>query len=177
MKISESNIIFMGDSAGGGLSVISALHAHEESLPQPAGSILISPWIDMSLSAYEGGNLAVMSDFLVAANTAVPAMAKSFLGVYAGTDPEVNPIYRPLDQIKGLNPQLIFVGAAEFALSDSKDWARRCKDAAVKCELHVEWGQMHIWAMGSSFIKPELREKTDTRMVDWMIECVRGKTA
>lgn len=174
MKIPSSNIMFMGDSAGGGLSVLSAIQAQQEQLPQPAGSILISPWVDMSLSAYEGGNQAVMSDFLANANTAVPVMAKAFLGVYSSTDAEVNPLLQPLQRINGLNPQRVFVGAAEFALSDSKDWARRCQEAGVKCELHIEWGLMHLWALGSNFIEPALREKTDARMVDWIIEYVHG---
>ncbi|PPJ59594.1 hypothetical protein CBER1_01174 [Cercospora berteroae] len=98
---------------------------------QPAASILISPWIDMSLCAYEGGNQAVMSDYFIMANEAVPMLTKAFLGKYAGTDGDANALYRPLDQLRGLNPQLIFVGAAEFALSDSKDWARRCREAGV----------------------------------------------
>ncbi|KAH7064051.1 Alpha/Beta hydrolase protein [Paraphoma chrysanthemicola] len=176
MGILSSNIIFMGDSAGGGLSVMSAIQARKEQLPQPAGSILISPWMDMSLSAYEGGNQAVMSDFLVTANTAVPVMTNAFLGGFSGSDPEVNPLYQPTELIRSLNPQLIFVGAAEFALSDSKHWAQRCQDAGIKCELHVAWGQMHVWALGSSFIEPALRDKTDARMVEWMIECVHGKS-
>lgn len=128
----------------------------------------------MSLSAYEGGNQAVMSDYFIMANEAVPVLTKAFLGKYAGTDGDANALYRPLDQLRGLNPQLIFVGAAEFALSDSKDWARRCLEAGVAYELHVEWGQTHIWAMGSKFIEPELRRKTDERIVAWISSHVHG---
>ncbi|KAK4636479.1 Esterase [Fulvia fulva] len=172
LNIPASKIMFMGDSAGGGLCINAALHALETGVPQPAGSVLISPWLDMSLSAYEGGNQAVMSDFLVAANTAVPVMANAFLGPYAATDPDVNPLCRPLEQIKNLNPQLIFVGGPEFALSDSKDWARLCREAGVKHELHVGWGQLHVWALGLKWIEPSLRRKTEERIVDWMIDCI-----
>jgi acetyl esterase/lipase len=96
-------------------------------------------------------------------------MANAFLGPYKANDPDVNPLYRPIDEVKRLNPQLIFVGAAEFALSDSKDWARKCREAGVECELQVEWGQLHVWALGSKFIDPELRRRTDERIVEWMI--------
>jgi acetyl esterase/lipase len=96
-------------------------------------------------------------------------MANAFLGPYKADDPDVNPLYRSIDEVKGLNPQLIFVGAAEFALSDSKDWARKCREAGVECELQVEWGQLHVWALGSKFIDPELRRRTDERIVEWMI--------
>ena len=142
----------MGDSAGGGLSINTALHVKiTTDLPQPACSILISPWLDMPLSAYEGGNSAVCSDFLVSANQAVPLMANAFLGPYKADDPDVNPLYRSLDDVTGLNPQLIFVGAAEFALSDSKDWARKCREAGVECELQVEWENcmFGLWEVSS----------------------------
>ena len=159
----------MGDSAGGGLSINSALHIKNSlQLPQPSCTILISPWHDMALSAYEGGNASVCSDFLVSANIGVPLMAKAFLGPYAPDDPDVNPLFRSVEEVKGLCPQLVFVGAAEFALSDSKDWARLCKRAGVECELQVEWGQLHVWALGSRWIEPELRRRTDERIVGWM---------
>ena len=131
----------------------------------------------MALNAYEGGNLAVMSDFFVVANQTVPLMAKAFLGKYSGKDAEVNPLYRSTEQIAGISPQLILVGAAEFALSDSKEWARKCRKAGVVHELVVGWGQLHVWALGSSFVDPDLRRKTDEHMIDWMISCLHGPTA
>jgi hypothetical protein len=39
------------------------MQALKRSLPQPAGSIIISPWTDMACDAYEGGNMAVESEF------------------------------------------------------------------------------------------------------------------
>ena len=47
-NVSPHNIIFMGDSAGGGL-VLSVLGAAKaEGLPLPAGGILWSPWVDLT---------------------------------------------------------------------------------------------------------------------------------
>ncbi|PVH71629.1 alpha/beta-hydrolase [Cadophora sp. DSE1049] len=164
--ILPQNIIFMGDSAGGGICINSSLELNPQSLPQPNCSILISPWIDMSMRAYDGGNMAVESDFFVMANTAVPALANMFMGAkYSGTDPQVNPLYREAEEVRGLNPQLIFVGAAEFALLDAKEWATLCEKAVV-----AGWGELHVWALGSSFLDPKLRARSDEKMVEWMIE-------
>lgn len=124
--------------------------------------------MDIALTSFEGGSHAVTSDYFTQANTAVPVLAKMFRGNYAADDPEVNPLYAQENDLKGLNPQLIFVGGAEFALYDSKQWAELCKRAEVQHELHIEWGQLHIWAMGSQWIEPGLRARTDARILDWI---------
>ena len=42
-----SQIILMGDSAGGGLATASMLKMKELQLPQPKAAILLSPWVDL----------------------------------------------------------------------------------------------------------------------------------
>lgn len=122
----------------------------------------------MSLSAYEGGNPLVETDFLVAANQNVPGITKMFLGSRSGSDPEVNPLFSNPNELKGLNPQLILLGGAEFCHQDGRDLAVLCKRAGVKHQLVVEFGQLHVYALGSKWIAPEIREKTDTKIVDWI---------
>ncbi|KAJ3524630.1 hypothetical protein NM208_g11986 [Fusarium decemcellulare] len=95
----SGDIVFMGDSAGGGLCVLSAIELPQLGLPQPAASVLISPWMDLAMSAFEGGNPAVESDYFVMANEAVPTLARQFAGSYGLDSPEVNPLYRPPEDI------------------------------------------------------------------------------
>jgi monoterpene epsilon-lactone hydrolase len=45
------SIVFGGDSAGGGLSVATALNIRDSNLPMPAGLVLISPWVDLESSS------------------------------------------------------------------------------------------------------------------------------
>ncbi|KIV92791.1 hypothetical protein PV10_04057 [Exophiala mesophila] len=166
--IRPENIVFMGDSAGGGLSILAGLELHQLQLPQPAATILISPWIDMCLRAYEGGNAAVESDYFLMANTAVPSLVKLFIGDNPPDSPDVNPLHSTSEQISRLSPQLIFTGAAEFARYDSEKWAELCREAQVKCNMTIEWGQMHIYAVGSKFVDPTVRIKTDNMIIDWI---------
>lgn len=144
----------------------------QQGQPQPAGSILISPWIDMSLKAHQGGNALVETDYVVNANTILPLYVEKWLGGRSATSVEVNPLYYKPDQIKGLNPQLIFIGAAEFALQEAKDLATLYREARIKHELVVEWGQLHIYALGSKWIDPAVREKTDGKIIEWMKQCI-----
>lgn len=131
--------------------------------------------MDHSLRVYEGGNPLVESDYVIAANTFVPMCTSIFLGGLSGTSPDTNPLYQRPEAITKLNPQLILVGAAEFALQDSKEWALLCKQANIKHEMVVEWAQMHIYAMGSKFVDPVVRRKTDDKILGWIRECIESK--
>lgn len=112
------------------------------------------------------------ADYFVQANIAVPHLVRLFTGdKYSATSTEVNPLFREPASLAGLNPQLIFAGAGEFALQDSKEWAALCEKSGVKKELVIEWGQLHIWALGSSFIDPKLRRKTDLHIIRWIADC------
>lgn len=112
------------------------------------------------------------TDFVVKANSNVAQLAKIFLNGIPSTSPEVNPIYRTPDELKFLPPTLILAGGAEFALQEAKDFGAQLNAAGVKCELRIEWGQMHIYALGSAFIDPKVREWTDMKILDWVSACI-----
>lgn len=122
----------------------------------------------MAMSAYEGGNPAVESDYFLQANLAVPALVKLFILDRSPTSPEINPLYRTSDELVGICPQLILVGGGEFALYDSKRWAEVCKQAGVEHKLNIEWGQLHIYAVGSKFVSSSVRHKTDNMIMEWI---------
>ncbi|KAL4889494.1 alpha/beta-hydrolase [Aspergillus ambiguus] len=169
---SPEHIIFMGDSAGGGLCVLSCLEAKRRGLPQPAGAVLVSPWIDMSLESFQGGNALVQTDYVVGANSAVPEMAAAWLNGIPGTSPQVNPLFCSPTDFKNLCPQLILVGGGEFALQEAKSLATMCRNAGVRHHLEVEWGQMHLYALGSRWVSREVRLKTDRLIYWWIMDCL-----
>ncbi|OAP57404.1 hypothetical protein AYL99_08142 [Fonsecaea erecta] len=173
-NIPPERIVFMGDSAGGSLCLLAEMDLNALNLPQPAATILISPWLDMNCKIYEGGNGAVETDYFMVANKAVPALAKLFVGDVPGDSPEVNPLHHRPEALAGLGPQLIFTGGAEFARYDSEKWAELCRAAGVECKLIIEWAQIHIYAVGSKFTDPAVRRKTDGLIIQWIKEHVRA---
>lgn len=190
--IPPGEIIFMGDSAGGevfvhstgrvlilagGLCVLSSIHCQHQHLPQPAGSVLISPWMDMTMRAHVGGNALVETDYVIHANQSTPVLVSQWLNGCPPDSPEANPLYRNADEIPGLNPQLILVGAGEFALRDSIDWAALCATAGVKHQLVREWGQLHIYALGSKWLAPKIRQRTEHSIIDWIKMCLTITTS
>ncbi|OZJ01578.1 hypothetical protein BZG36_05234, partial [Bifiguratus adelaidae] len=46
--VDPKNIVIMGDSAGGGLTAATLLAIRDSGLPLPVGSVLLSPWVDLT---------------------------------------------------------------------------------------------------------------------------------
>ncbi|WVQ66490.1 uncharacterized protein L199_004671 [Kwoniella botswanensis] len=66
--ILPTNIILMGDSAGGGMVISLLVLIREMGLPMPAGASLISPWVDLthsmpSIGGWDGGDFIPSSGF------------------------------------------------------------------------------------------------------------------
>ncbi len=123
-------IVIGGDSAGAGLAMALALAAKGGGLPQPAATLLISPWVDL---AHEGSTYDnERGDTLTLAG--LRASAQSYA---AGADlktPLISPLYGDLS---GLAPIRIDVGSAEALLTDSLRLAERAGAAHVDVTLRV----------------------------------------
>ena len=161
------------DHLAGGLCLLSGIECLRLGLDQPAGSILLSPWLDPAMRAHEGGNALVETDYLVNGNRLCPQYWAQWLNGVSPRDPDVNPLERRPEEIQGLSPQLILVGAGEFALQESKSFSSLCKQANVRNQLVCEWGQLHICALGSAWIEGSVRRKTDMMILDWIKQCLQ----
>lgn len=131
-------VAIAGDSAGGALATSLALTLPEMGVPGPAALVLLSPWLDLSLSGAS-----------VAANAPIdPMLKRSFLDegarAHAGAlhrdDPRVSPLFADL---RGLPPTLVQVGSDEILLDDSTRFADRADAAGVAVELQRFEGLWH----------------------------------
>jgi len=50
LKIPPEIIILMGDSAGGGLTLATIMYLRDHGFPLPCGAIVMSPWVDLTMS-------------------------------------------------------------------------------------------------------------------------------
>jgi monoterpene epsilon-lactone hydrolase len=133
------DLVIMGDSAGGGLSAALLINLRDRGEVLPAGAVLFSPWLDLTLTSDTVRTKADHDPVLRA--TALGRSAQA----YAGEDlrrPEVSPVFA---DPAGLPPMLIFVGTAEILLDDSRSFTERARSAGVAVDLDVEDGLMHVW--------------------------------
>lgn len=155
------NILIGGDSAGGGLTLASAMKARDSGLPMPAGLIPISPWANLNQI---GPSYDVKAD-------ADPMVSREGLGWFVdhylgpggdADDPYASPAY---GDFTGLPPMLIQVGADEVLLSDSLAVAERAGMADVAVTLEIWPNMIHVFQA----FYPFLQESRDAiaRIGDW----------
>lgn len=138
--IAPERIVFGGDSAGGGLAVAALLWLRERAVALPAAAVLLSPWLDMTVSGPSVQDRAAVAP--VSSREDLLRAAGRYLG---GTDPR-NPLASPIyADLHGLPPLLIQAGDHELLLSDSTHLARQAQAAGVEVTLEI-WDEMwHVW--------------------------------
>jgi len=134
--VAASRIVIAGDSAGGSLTVTTAMRIRDLGLPAPAGLVLISPVLDLTF----GGKSVRRNDGLDPLFRAPVADALGPLYVPGGDvrHPYVSPLH---GDVSGLPPALVLVGSSEILLDDSVRFAAR----ADEVELQVWHDMPHIF--------------------------------
>ena len=145
------NIMVIGDSAGGNLTLELSVYLKEHNIPQPKLLILVSPWTtfatDLPSREYN------IDRDLVLGRNASPLYKSVKESTYAkGTDlknHQLSPLYADL---KGFPPMLIQAGGYELLLDDSIELMRKAAADGVDVTLTVYPGMPHEF----SLMMPEL---------------------
>ncbi len=133
-------IVFVGDSAGGGLVLALLLKLRELGHPLPAAAIALSPWTDLACeSASITANEA--TDVMFYADT-IRGCAPHYSQQHDPRDPFISPLYGDLT---GLPPLLLFASESEVLRDDSVRFAERARAQGVTTELHLYAGMPHVW--------------------------------
>lgn len=143
-------LVFMGDSAGGGMALSFAMQLRDASLTGPDRLILLSPWVDVTMT-----------------NGAIPAHAKKDpaldsemlrqLGVlWAGeldpSDPVVSPLYGDLS---GLGRIYFFTTDGELLYPDHVELERALTGAGAEHEMLPQRSLFHCWPLYAYMGVPE----------------------
>lgn len=135
-------IVVCGDSAGGGLALSLALKLRDAGEPLPAGLMLLSPFLDTSLSG----------DTVRSASARDPMLHVDWLK-------QAVRWYAPADgqalleaDLRGLPPMLIQVGDEEVLQSDSTRLSALAARCGVPCKLEVHEGRWHVFQLQAPFL-------------------------
>ncbi|WP_203642064.1 alpha/beta hydrolase [Levilactobacillus andaensis] len=111
----DDQFFLMGDSAGGGLALtlLQQLKLHQE--PLPAGTILVSPWTDLSMMNPDLQAAAKHDPYLTLAT--LKKIGFEYAGDHPVTDPVVSPIYGTFDD---LGPVQLYYGTNELLAADDE---------------------------------------------------------
>lgn len=140
----HGRVITMGDSAGGGLALSSALAARAAGEQLPERLVLISPWTDITVTGPDVSSRE-RRDVMLA-----PAGLRHFGEVFrGGLDPHdwrVSPLFADLT---GLPPMQIFAAEDDVLYSDATRLHKRAKECGVPDELIVGKRMLHIWPVAN----------------------------
>jgi monoterpene epsilon-lactone hydrolase len=155
-SVPNADIVFAGDSAGGGLALACMLAARRNGLPPPAAGILFSPWTDL---AVEGLSAAAADDPMVD-GAGLRAMADAYLNGGDPREPLASPLYASDDELAALPPLLVQVGTRESLVDDSRRFVKRAKGSGARVEYIEYPGVIHMWVVMAPDL-PESRQAFD----------------
>ena len=160
----EENVITVGDSAGGHLSVDLMMKLHDTGRKQPRAAILMSPWLDMTASGESYVyNYKVDPVFGIRGETPTAEEVKEmlmtselymWLGNNDRRDPYISPVYAEFDDT--YPPILVTAGGYEMLKSDSETLVEKFRKAGVEASLYIGEGMFHVFQVYQLF--PEARK-------------------
>lgn len=147
MNFTPSKIVLAGDSAGGGLTLATLVAIRDESTPQPAAAVCMSPWVDLECSGESMVSKASVDPFV--SQEPQRMLASLYLNGANSQHPLASPLHANLG---GLCPLLIQVGSSETLLDDATRLEVKAKEAGVDVTLQI-WDEMiHGWQVFASFL-------------------------
>lgn len=142
-------VALVGDSAGAALALDLALTLPEMNVSSPAALVLLSPFLDLTLSGASIGANARKDPMISRRMSEFGAHAHA--GDLRRSDPRISPLFADLT---GLPPILIQVGSDEILLDDSVRFADRAWGAGVEVELQRFEGWFHDFQSCAAFLRP-----------------------
>jgi acetyl esterase/lipase len=140
--VDAADLMVMGDSAGGGIALALAQLLKVENIRQPEHIILLSPWLDLTLSNPDISSIDSVDPFIGIEGLRLAGK------VYAGGDDLNNyllsPINGPLD---GLGKISVFAGTKEILVADTRKLKKIMDSKGVAINYHEYEDMIHAWML------------------------------
>jgi len=146
-----AQVVFCGDSAGGGLALGQALYYRDIGLPLPGRVVLFSPWLDITM-CNPGAASGEKDDVMLA----LPGLIEAGQWWADGDDRRL-PVLSPLfGDLSGLPPIDVFQGTHDLFIADSRLLAEKVGAAGGEIHLHEYEGAFHVFVRAT--FTPEARD-------------------
>ncbi len=166
-NISPSQLMIMGDSAGGGLSLLTIQALIARQIPVPRGVIVLSPWTDLSASGESYKRNRDVDIMFRNTKEDDGGMVKLMLGPNPSGLSANNSIFSPLfGSFERFPPMYVNVGTAEILEDDSRRVVQKAQDAGVNVTFEEGLHLMHVYPIFFPYY-PEARHTLDN-INEWM---------
>ncbi|GGZ71656.1 esterase [Streptomyces subrutilus] len=126
--------VLLGDGAGAGLALAAAQRLRERTGAQPSRIVLVSPWLDVTMSRPEQAEIGAPD------REGLREAGRLYAGTLPPDDPRVSPLY---GSFAGLAPMAVFGGSRDVLAADGRELLRRARAAGVEVEFHEARGLPH----------------------------------
>jgi acetyl esterase/lipase len=147
----EKKIVFIGDSAGGGIALGFAQNLRDEERKGPGEIILISPWLDVSMSSPEIRDIEHLDPILSVG--ALKLAGVKYAGRLETNDFRVSPLNGNFGGLPGLS---IFTGTRDILITDARRCRKKLEEAGADFNYFEYRDMFHDWAIISDL--PEARD-------------------
>lgn len=162
-EFKADDLVVMGDSAGGGLALGYAQKLVQEKKPLPSRLILLSPWLDVTMSNPEISDVQAKDKML--GIDGLVLCGKAYAGEADPKNPWISPIYGSME---GLPRISMFMGTHDLLWPDGKKLCQQLEKKGVEFD-YFEYPEMfHVW-MALTML-PESRS-----VVKQVAKLLRGK--
>lgn len=150
VRSDATHVAVGGDSAGGGLTLLTLLAARDRGLCADV-AFTISAWTDLANTGESRTTRRALDPMLPA--HLLDSAAAVAIGSADPRSPHVSPLYADL---VGLPPLLMQVGDVEILLDDTRLVAEKARAVGVEVELEVWPDLFHVWHIFAAML-PEGR--------------------
>jgi epsilon-lactone hydrolase len=147
--VEAGRIVVAGDSAGAGLVMSLLLTLKRDGEPQPAGAVLLCPWVDLTLRDTTIPGAAPPIDAPMTSDAEISRCVDAYLGGHPADDPIVDPLGADL---QGLPPLLIQAATGDARVADAKALAARAREQGVEASLDLYPVEAHAFQLFWSFL-------------------------
>ncbi|CAB1207285.1 alpha/beta hydrolase [Acinetobacter bouvetii] len=155
--IQAKDIILAGDSCGANLAVALALKIRDQELPQASGLMLLSPFLDLTLTS-ESLRYNRKHDALLSIETLETGIDYYVPKSMDKADPAISPLFADLT---GLPPTLIQVGSKEILLDDAQRFKAKAEQSNVKVSFKLYTGMWHDFQLFTAWFDEAKRALAD----------------
>ena len=141
-RVDPATLTLMGDSSGGGMALALAQQLRDRGVAQPANIVLLSPWLDLTMTNPEIDRLQRVDAILNPAG--LIDAARRYVGETDARDPRVSPLYGSL---KGLSRLNLWIGTHDVFLADCQRLREKAAAEGVSLRYHEYEGMSHVWIL------------------------------
>ena len=138
--IAPSDIVFAGESAGGGLAIATLVNARDHGLPLPAAAYVMSPYVDLTLAGTTMETRREVDPLL--SRELLQPRVTDYASGHGPASGLISPLFADLS---GLPPMLIQAGTHEVLLDDAVRLAGQAASADVAVTLDITPGVPHVF--------------------------------